>query len=63
VPTAGRKAAKKAVGRSLLVQVKRLRVVLGGEGLDRGGVDRQRAGGEGLADGVVLEVLLNHGSS
>ena len=52
------KPCKQGSRRRLLVQVEGLRVELGSEGFDLGGVDRVGATGKTLADLQVVEVEL-----
>ena len=56
VPAARRQAAEYAVTGGFLIEMKGLRIELGGKALDPIGVDADATGTVGLADGKVLEV-------
>ena len=57
MPAARREAGEDRATRGLVVEVEGLRVELGGEGGDRGGIDAQRGRGKFLPDNEVLEYL------
>jgi DNA-binding MarR family transcriptional regulator len=61
VPTARRQAAEQALAPGFVVEMKRLRVELGGERRDRRGLDPQRRRGVALPGGEILEKQRRHG--
>src|SRR4051795_2195123 len=60
VPAARRKTAKHRPVGGGLVEMEGLRIELGGETLDRVGIDAQRRRRESLADGEILEIMHAH---
>src|SRR5262249_47424484 len=60
VPAARRQATEYAFAGGILIEMKRLRIELGGKALDPIAVDAGAAGAVGLANGKVLEISRGH---